>query len=65
MTIAEVRAGVQRIAAIADDSEAAHADADTLHIEVLQAIAEGAEKPAELAAAALKTLDIKFARWCA
>ena len=41
----------------------AHAAEDALHQDVLAAIAAGAPNPAELAAAALATTEIKFSRW--
>jgi hypothetical protein len=67
MTVDEVLARVARIEAMKGDDEIAHGEEDTLPQDVLSAIAErrcvGA--PADLAAAALKTLEIKFARWCA
>ena len=56
---------VAGIAKIAYDDERAHSAEDGLREDVLKAIAEGAENPAELAAEALKTSEIAFARWCA
>ena len=48
------------------DDEAAHSMEDALHRDVLKAIAAGeCDDPAATAAAALKTLDLKFQRWCA
>lgn len=46
------------------DDDVVHGKADDLHQEVLRAIAAGARNPKGLAAAALKTEDIGFARWC-
>lgn len=48
-----------------DDDERAHGLEDELWERVLQAIAAGAENSRELAAEALKTKDMAFARWCA
>lgn len=50
---------------MAGDDEAAHSEEDKLHRDVLFAIALGAADPSELAAEALKTGAIEFARWCA
>lgn len=47
------------------DDEAAHGLADDLHQEVLAAIAAGAPDAGVLAAAALRTETLGFARWCA
>lgn len=41
----------------------AHAREDELYLDVLKAIASGAQNPAELAAEALKTQEIHFDRW--
>lgn len=65
MTVDEINTRVQTIKDEAYDDEAAHSAEDSLHADVLQAIADGAENPRELAAAALATLKIAFARWCA
>jgi hypothetical protein len=66
MTLDEVRAEVERIKAIAGDDEAAHAAEDDLWEKVLRTIASGyGDKPSSLAAAALETKSIDFARWCA
>ena len=65
LTVDDVRRRVEEIRAIAGDDEAAHSDEDSLHELVLRAIADGAPNAAELAAEALKTGEIKFARWCA
>jgi hypothetical protein len=50
---------------VASDDERAHAMEDELHVEVLDAIAQGEPYPAELAREALRTVEIHFARWCA
>jgi hypothetical protein len=65
MTVDEVRERVEKIRAMAGDDEAAHSEEDGLHQDVLAAIADGAEFAPALAAEALKTVDIDFARWCA
>uniref|UniRef100_A0A6M3JJQ8 Uncharacterized protein n=1 Tax=viral metagenome TaxID=1070528 RepID=A0A6M3JJQ8_9ZZZZ len=65
MTIEAIRARVEAIKRISDDDEMAHADEDALWKGVLEAIAAGAEDAAALAAEALLTADIPFARWCA
>jgi hypothetical protein len=66
MTIANVEAEVQRIAAMANDDERAHVAEDELHQSVLAYIAEHGDAHSQaLARAALATMDIGFARWCA
>lgn len=65
MTVEEVRERVERIAAMAGDPEMAHGEEDSLRHDVLLAIAGGAENAADLAAEALKTTNLDFARWCA
>lgn len=65
MDIDQVRDRVRHIDALSRDDEGAHAEEDTLHQNVLQAIADGADNPAALAEEALKTQNIDFARWCA
>jgi hypothetical protein len=65
ITVAEVKARVAEIRALAGDDESAHSSEDALWAEVLQAIADGAPNAKELAKAALKTSEIDFARWCA
>jgi hypothetical protein len=67
LTREAVEARVAAIACLARDDEAAHAREDDLHVAVLQAIAAGTwrDAPAVLCAAALKTKEIEFARWCA
>jgi hypothetical protein len=47
------------------DFSALHGDEDQLFVDVLRAISGGAELPADLAHAALKSLEIAFERWCA
>lgn len=68
MTLDEVKKRVAAIAAaaVADDDESAHSMEDELHQDVLNAIAEcQCEDPHKVAAEALKTKEIDFARWCA
>lgn len=61
-----VQKQVEAVRAKADDDEVAHGMEDDLHHQVLQAIAlERAVEPERCAAAALKTMEISFARWCA
>lgn len=65
MTPEDVRRRTAEIRAIAarGDEEAAHGEEDRLHEDVLRAVAGGAEKAAELAAEALRTRKIAFARY--
>ena len=56
---------LERIRAMADDDEAAHSAEDAFRAAVLADIANGADNAAELAAIALRTEEIDFARWCA
>ena len=66
MNVADIEKKVAYIESIKDDDEAAHGTEDGLRQEVLEAIATGtAENPAECAAAALRTSEIDFYRWCA
>lgn len=66
MTISDVEAAVQRIAAMSDDDESAHAAEDALHQSVLAYIVDhGDAKSAALARAALATTEISFYRWYA
>lgn len=48
-----------------DDPEEAHMLEDALYVEVLHAIANGAENAAELAREALKAEEVDFPRWYA
>lgn len=62
LTLDDVRARVARIADLAKrDDEAAHAEEDALHQDVLKAL----EEREPLAAAALETLKLGHERWCA
>lgn len=66
MTVDEIEMRVGEIRAMDGDPERAHSNEDDLHQQVLAAIANGeCADPAECAKAALETLEIKFARWCA
>lgn len=56
---------VAQIESMAADPEIAHAEEDVMKDCVLQAIAGGVEDPAGCAAAALKSCDLSFPRWCA
>jgi hypothetical protein len=62
MTAEEVRDRVEKIRAIADDDEAAHHQEDQLHQDVLTHLAAQGHN---IAAEALRTIAIDFARWCA
>lgn len=62
MTEAEVRRRVDEIDEIADLQERAHIDEDRLYVDVLEAIAGGAEDPAAMARAALATRQLDFDR---
>ncbi len=66
MTVQDVIDRVEAIHHFRSDDEAAHSAEDSLHVDVLRAIATGqCDDPKGCAAAALRTLDIGFARWCA
>lgn len=65
MTVQDIADKIAEIKAEANDDESAHCDEDDLHLAVLKAIADGAPNPAELAAEAIKTREIRFWRWCA
>jgi hypothetical protein len=65
MTAADVKARIAAIREAADDGEVAHSLEDDLWRDVLRAIAAGAGDPRALAAAALKTTRLGFARHCA
>jgi len=66
LTVADVAAAVAKIERVRGDDEAAHGREDDLHQRVLRHIAdETCDDPRGCAAEALKTLKIKFARWCA
>jgi len=66
VTPEEVRRRVDKITAEAGDDEVAHSDEDELHHDVLRHIAATAPDPwRTLAAVALETEHIDFARWYA
>jgi hypothetical protein len=66
MTVEEVDAEVARIRHMAGDDEGAHSAEDNLWENVLRVIAsDETDNAAGIAAAALKTKTIDFARWCA
>ena len=67
MTVEEVEKRVADIEAGKGDDEGAHAAEDDLWEAVLKAIASNQPSgyPHMLAAAALKTREIDFSRWCA
>ena len=68
MTREEAQAKVNYIRKIRHDDEAAHCEEDALRKSVLEAIANDTRAPdhiRELAAIALSTREIRFARWCA
>lgn len=68
MTVDEIRrqvAEIRNAALVERDDEKAHALEDDLYDEVLQAIARGEPNAKELAAEALQTQDLAFARHCA
>lgn len=64
--VEDVEREVERIRGMADDDESAHSTEDALWERVLRAIASGETDDAPgIAAAALKTQTVDFARWCA
>lgn len=65
MTVEDVRKTVKDIEAMKSDDEMAHAAEDSLYVNVLEAIRDGAKNHRELAREALRANDIRFARWCA
>ncbi len=66
MDVAEVLRRVGEIANYVGDDERAHSMEDELHQDVLTAIAEDrCDYPSGCARAALMTLELDFARWCA
>lgn len=69
MTADDVKRRVEQIRDIwvrDGDEERCHSMEDELRSDVLFAIADGVvEDPEAVASAALRTDDIKFARWCA
>ncbi len=61
----DVGAVVDAIKRLAGDDEVAHSLEDDLHVAVLRLVAAGHPEARELAAAALETVDVDFARHCA
>lgn len=58
----QIRGAVEALRANHDDSEAAHASEDAIHVAALKVIAAGYVDAADLAAEALKTSEIEFSR---
>ncbi|WP_330236141.1 hypothetical protein [Streptomyces sp. NBC_00566] len=65
LTAEDIARRLAEIHALQGDDEAAHGRTDDLHRDVLTAIAAGAPDAPLLAAAALRTETLGFARWCA
>lgn len=66
MNLKYIRQRVRDIKEMAADNEIAHGAEDTLHQDVLRAIADGkCENPRACAKAALGTLKLDFSRWYA
>lgn len=65
ISVAEVQERLAKIRATGRDFEAAHVFEDQLHVDVLRAIAEGAENAPELAWTALASQQIPGPRYCA
>ena len=65
MTLQEIIDKVKKIEDCAGDDEAAHSMECDLWEAVLSDIANGCSNPVGYAKEALKTKNIKFARWCA
>jgi hypothetical protein len=64
--VEDVQARLADVIASAGDSEVAHSMEDSLHFDVLKAIASGqAEDPVTMAELAIRTQGIEFSRWCA
>lgn len=65
MDVSEVEKRVAEIEEAKLDYEKAHALEDELYIDVMEAIAEGADNPLELAKECIKSAYIDFERYCA
>jgi hypothetical protein len=68
MTVDDVKKRLKALEANRGDPESAHSDEDDLHQDVLRAISLGqcqTDPPEDVAAEALKSLDIPFSRWYA
>lgn len=64
-TIETIQQVINRIQDLAEsDYEAAHGLEDSLLLSVLEAIANGTENPQELAAEAIKVVEIEYPRYC-
>lgn len=64
MTLQDIKNRINKIKEFCEeDPEHAHSLEKALHQDVLRAIAEGIENPAELAKETLKTLKIEYPRW--
>jgi len=61
----QIIARIDAIRCATGDNEAAHFEEDELYKDVLRAIADGAEQPQMLAAAALKANALVYDRWYA
>ncbi|MFF6925829.1 hypothetical protein [Streptomyces californicus] len=64
LTAEDIAHRLAAIHAAQNDDERAHGMEDDLHRDVLAAIAVGAPDASLLAAAALRTETLDFARWC-
>ncbi|GGP55793.1 hypothetical protein [Streptomyces abikoensis] len=65
LTVEDVAHRLAEIAHYQDDDEVAHGLEDQLYVDVLRTIAAGAPDAEILAAAALRTETLGFARWTA
>lgn len=64
LTVADIQNDIEKIQQHSGDDEAMHSMEDSLHQNVLLAIAEGrCNDSAACARAALETLKMDFARW--
>lgn len=66
MKVEDVTKGIEKLKEIASGINGdpnGHMEEDWLRDQVLQAIADGADNPQELAKEVLKTADVKFSRW--
>ena len=65
MNLQDVIRIVNDVEARKGDDESAHSLEDDLHQSVLAEVALGNPQSKAMAKEALKTLEIKFSRWCA
>lgn len=63
ITLEEIKKRLKEIKRLRHDDEEAHIRQDDLYLDVLTAIASGAENAKQLAAEAIKAEDIEFDRW--